>query len=144
MIFLNPSSLPGSNGVIHLWDWRTNHKFQKIHRTKVYESQEVPICVFSAAFDKTGSKLIVSDASNIIKVYREAYTRVSYKFWLHLIAIISCWPLIFMFFTLIFRKFRPLILPEERDTVQGLRVSGILIGISLGIPKNNIFGFFEN
>eukprot|EP00794_Sanderia_malayensis_P009255 gene9255-10233_t len=66
----------GSNGVIHLWDWRTGHKFQKIHRTKVYQSQEVPICVFCVAFDKTGSRLIVSDASNVVKVYREAYTRV--------------------------------------------------------------------
>jgi len=66
----------GSNGVIHLWDWKSGHKFQKIHRTSVYESQEVPICVFSVAFDKSGSRLFVSDASNIIKVYGEAYTRV--------------------------------------------------------------------
>ena len=62
--------------MIHLWDWKSGHKFQKIHRTSVYESQEVPICVFSAAFDKSGSRLFVSDASSIIKVYGEAYTRV--------------------------------------------------------------------
>ncbi|XP_065065721.1 uncharacterized protein LOC135691696 isoform X2 [Rhopilema esculentum] len=70
----------GSNGVIHLWDWKSGHKFQKIHRTRVYESQEVPICVFSTVFDKSGSRLLVSDASNIIKVYGEAYTRVRRRF----------------------------------------------------------------
>ena len=68
--------------MIHLWDWKSGHKFQKIHRTSVYESQEVPICVFSAAFDKSGSRLFVSDASNIIKVYGEAYTRVIFKIFL--------------------------------------------------------------
>ena len=68
--------LTGSNGVIHLWDFKSGHKFQKIHRTRVYESQEFPICVNCVAFDKSGSRLIACDASNVIKVYREAYTRV--------------------------------------------------------------------
>ncbi|XP_057307080.1 anaphase-promoting complex subunit cdh1-like isoform X2 [Hydractinia symbiolongicarpus] len=66
----------GSNGVIHMWDFNSGHRFQKINRSKVYDSQEVPICVFATKFDHTGTKLICSDACNVVKVYREAYTRV--------------------------------------------------------------------
>ena len=65
----------GSNGVMHLWDFPSGFRFQKIHRTKVYESQEVPICVFSTKFDLSGTKLICSGACNVVKIYQEAFTR---------------------------------------------------------------------
>lgn len=70
----------GSNGVIHMWDFKSGHRFQKINRSKVYDSQEVPICVFATKFDHTGTKLICSDACNVVKVYREAYTRVARRY----------------------------------------------------------------
>lgn len=65
----------GSNGVMHLWDFPSGFRFQKIHRTKVYESQEVPICVFSTKFDHSGTKLICSGACNVVKIYQETFTR---------------------------------------------------------------------
>lgn len=69
----------GSNGVIHLWDFKSGYRFQKIHRSRVYESQEIPICVFATKFDHTGSKLISSDACNVVKIYKEAYRKVICK-----------------------------------------------------------------
>ncbi|XP_065653283.1 uncharacterized protein LOC136080488 isoform X3 [Hydra vulgaris] len=70
----------GSNGVINIWDFKSGHMFQKINRTKVYESQEIPICVFTTKFDLTGTKLICSDACNVVKIYKEAYTKVSRRY----------------------------------------------------------------
>ncbi|XP_047124557.1 uncharacterized protein LOC100212703 isoform X2 [Hydra vulgaris] len=70
----------GSNGVINIWDFKSGHMFQKINRTKVYESQEIPICVFTTKFDHTGTKLICSDACNVVKIYKEAYTKVSRRY----------------------------------------------------------------
>uniref|UniRef100_A0A7M5TY35 Uncharacterized protein n=1 Tax=Clytia hemisphaerica TaxID=252671 RepID=A0A7M5TY35_9CNID len=64
----------GSNGYMNLWDFDTGFRFQRISRARVYESHEVPICVFASKFDKTGKKLICSDACNVVKIYGEAYT----------------------------------------------------------------------
>lgn len=60
---------------MHLWDFKSGFRFQKIHRNKVYESQEIPICVFATKFDLTGTKLICSGACNVVKIYQEAFTR---------------------------------------------------------------------
>jgi pleiotropic regulator 1 len=63
----------GSKGMMQLWDLPSGTPFQRICRTKAYESEETPICVFSTAFDRIGTKLISSDTSNVISCYREAY-----------------------------------------------------------------------
>ena len=64
----------GSNGYMNLWDFDTGFRFQRISRARVYESHEIPICVFATKFDKTGKKLICSDSCNVVKIYGEAYS----------------------------------------------------------------------
>ena len=71
---------------MNLWDFDAGFRFQRISRARVYESHEIPICVFATKFDKSGKKLICSDSCNVVKIYSEAYSSRVSDFFFYIIS----------------------------------------------------------
>lgn len=62
----------GDNGSMGFYDWKSGHKFQQIESSPaVPGSLEAEHGIFASTFDKTGLRLITTEADKSIKVWRE-------------------------------------------------------------------------
>lgn len=61
----------GDNGTLHFWDWRTGYNFQRFQAPVQPGSMDSEAGIFSMAFDKSGSRLITTEADKTIKIYKE-------------------------------------------------------------------------
>lgn len=59
------------NGTMYLWDWRTGYNFQKLLAPVQPGSMESEGGIFSITFDKSGTRMITTEADKTIKVYKE-------------------------------------------------------------------------
>lgn len=61
----------GDNGTLHMWDWRTGYNFQRLQAPVQPGSMDSEAGIFSVTFDKSGSRLITTEADKTIKIYKE-------------------------------------------------------------------------
>ena len=70
------SYVPGDNGSMYFWDWKSGYNFQRIQTTVQPGSIDSEAGIFAMAFDKSGSRLLTCEADKTIKVYKEDDTAV--------------------------------------------------------------------
>lgn len=56
---------------MHFWDYKTGYNFQGTAAIAQPGSLDSEAGIFSASFDRTGSRLITGEADKSIKVYKE-------------------------------------------------------------------------
>eukprot|EP00735_Rhodelphis_limneticus_P012086 TRINITY_DN5269_c0_g1::TRINITY_DN5269_c0_g1_i1::g.23426::m.23426 TRINITY_DN5269_c0_g1::TRINITY_DN5269_c0_g1_i1::g.23426 ORF type:complete len:483 (+),score=78.86,sp/Q9WUC8/PLRG1_RAT/52.08/3e-176,WD40/PF00400.27/4.6e-10,WD40/PF00400.27/1.1e-07,WD40/PF00400.27/1.2e-08,WD40/PF00400.27/1e-07,WD40/PF00400.27/0.0016,WD40/PF00400.27/2.5e-05,WD40/PF00400.27/0.054,Nucleoporin_N/PF08801.6/18,Nucleoporin_N/PF08801.6/0.49,Nucleoporin_N/PF08801.6/8.6,Nup160/PF11715.3/47,Nup160/PF11715.3/0.35,Nup160/PF11715.3 len=61
----------GDNGSLHFWDYKTGYNFQQEATIAQPGSLESEAGIFSMTFDKTGSRLITTEADKSIKIWKE-------------------------------------------------------------------------
>lgn len=61
----------GDNGSMGFYDWKTGHKFQQLDTAAVPGSLEAEHGIFASAYDKTGLRLITTEADKSIKMWKE-------------------------------------------------------------------------
>lgn len=59
------------NGTMCFWDWRTGYNFQRLQAPVQPGSMDSEAGVFSVTFDRSGTRLITTEADKTIKVYKE-------------------------------------------------------------------------
>jgi len=59
------------NGYIHMWDWRSGHKFQSLQTIPQPGSLSAENGVFDMKLDQSGSRLITGECDKTVKIYRE-------------------------------------------------------------------------
>ncbi|XP_051167277.1 pleiotropic regulator 1 [Leptopilina boulardi] len=59
------------NGTIHFWDWRTGYNFQRLQSPVQPGSMDNEAGIFSLTFDKSGTRLITTEADKTVKMYKE-------------------------------------------------------------------------
>lgn len=69
----------GDNGTLHFWDWRTGYNFQRLQALVQPGSMDSEAGIFAMTFDKSGSRLITTEADKTIKIYKEDETAVSVR-----------------------------------------------------------------
>ena len=67
----------GDNGSLHLWDWKTGYCFQQQETIAQPGSLDSELGLFSACFDRSGSRLITGEADKTIKIWKEDREAVS-------------------------------------------------------------------
>ena len=80
--------LPGDNGTMHFWDWRTGYNFQRSQAAVQPGSLDSEAGIFAMTFDQSSSRLITCEADKTIKIYKEDDEAVSSVYWLLLVIII--------------------------------------------------------
>ncbi|KAG8467219.1 hypothetical protein KFE25_000535 [Diacronema lutheri] len=61
----------GDNGTLQFWDWRTGHCFQQQMTIAQPGSLEAEHGIYTAVFDRSGSRLLTGEADKTIKVWKE-------------------------------------------------------------------------
>lgn len=59
------------NGTMYFWDWRTGYCFDKKQAQVQPGSMDSEAGIFSMTFDRTGTRLITTDADKTIKIYAQ-------------------------------------------------------------------------
>ena len=73
--------LPGDNGTMHFWDWRTGYNFQRSQASVQPGSLDSEAGIFAMTFDLSSSRLITCEADKTIKIYKEDDAAVSSIYW---------------------------------------------------------------
>jgi pleiotropic regulator 1 len=64
----------GDNGSLHFWDWMTGYNFQRLQAPVQPGSMENEAAIYAACFDRSGSRLITTEADKTIKIFQEDET----------------------------------------------------------------------
>lgn len=73
------------NGSMFFWDWKTGYNFQRVQAAAQPGSIDSESGIFSMTFDRSGSRLLATEADKTIKIYKEdesavsGYTCILYK-----------------------------------------------------------------
>lgn len=68
--------LPGDNGTMYFWDWKTGYNFQRFQATAQPGSLDSESGIFALTFDQSQSRMITCEADKTVKIYREDDTAV--------------------------------------------------------------------
>ena len=68
--------LPGDNGTMYFWDWKTGYNFQRFQATVQPGSLDSESGIFALTFDHSQSRLITCEADKTVKIYKEDDTAV--------------------------------------------------------------------
>lgn len=59
------------NGSMFFWDWKTGYNFQRVQAAAQPGSIDSESGIFSMTFDRSGSRLLATEADKTIKIYKE-------------------------------------------------------------------------
>ena len=70
--------ISADNGSMFFWDWKTGYNFQRIQAAAQPGSIDSESGIFSMTFDRSGSRLLATEADKTIKIYKEDESAVSF------------------------------------------------------------------
>lgn len=70
-------NLLADNGSMFFWDWKTGYNFQRVQAAAQPGSIDSESGIFSTTFDRSGSRLLATEADKTIKIYKEDESAVS-------------------------------------------------------------------
>lgn len=70
-------NLSADNGSMFFWDWKTGYNFQRVQAAAQPGSIDSESGIFSMTFDRSGSRLLATEADKTIKIYKEDESAVS-------------------------------------------------------------------
>ena len=59
----------GDDGSLHFWDWKSGYNFQRLHSKPQPGSIAAEACIKAAKFDKSGLRLVTTEADKSIKIW---------------------------------------------------------------------------